>query len=508
MRGEPVRGGWPEPGFEALPGMERARALLRGFVPQPPLSHLLGLRLTQVGSGTATMTMPATPWLQFSTGRLCYGALLEAVSSVAVLTGAPPSTQVDMTAGSLNMFRPCTPESESLIGRARVLNSGPIFTHTEVLLEDAIGRLLAHATMAAVFRPLHPASPPPPRSERFPEPTYPTPDPYRRSLPDGVGVISREVLEGQDGLNLMRRVFFGDLPRPPLFELFGAHSVTVEAGKVRFEVPASEWLCTRRREIAAGVLGDVGGAAAWAAVTTTAPTGSHLGWSSANSTVLRPVEADGRPLVVEGWLADREGDVLLAAVTITDASGRRVLISHGTGLLQPSRRPAAVKPRAMVLTVLFTDLAASTRKAGELGDDRWGELLAQHHALVRHQLDVSKGREVKTTGDGFLATFENPADALECARRAREAMRGLHMDLRMDLRMGLHTGQCEVADGDVVGIAVHVASRVLGAAEPGEILVSGTLRDVLLGSNFKFEDRGRHELKGLDGDWALFALVD
>jgi class 3 adenylate cyclase len=219
---------------------------------------------------------------------------------------------------------------------------------------------------------------------------------------------------------------------------------------------------------------------------------------------LRTLEADGRPLVVEGRLADREGDVLLAAGAITDASGRRVLIGQLTGLLQPSRRPAAVKAQPMLLTVLFTDLVSSTRKAEQLGDDRWRELLAQHNALVRHLLDVSKGREVKTTGDGFLATFENPPDALDCARRVREAVRALGMDLRM----GLHTGQCEVADGDVTGIAVHVASRVLSAAEPGEILVSGTLRDLLLGSDFKFEDRGRHELKGIEGDWALFALVD
>jgi class 3 adenylate cyclase len=111
---------------------------------------------------------------------------------------------------------------------------------------------------------------------------------------------------------------------------------------------------------------------------------------------------------------------------------------------------------------------------------------------------------VKTTGDGFLATFDSPADAVECARRIREAIRALGLAVRV----GIHIGQCEVPDGDVAGIAVHVASRVLSAAAADEVLVSGTVRDLLLGSDMKFEDRGRHQLKGIEGDWQLFALAD
>jgi class 3 adenylate cyclase len=158
----------------------------------------------------------------------------------------------------------------------------------------------------------------------------------------------------------------------------------------------------------------------------------------------------------------------------------------------------------MLLTVLFTDLVDSTGTVERLGDNRWREILAQHHVVVRHQLEVSKGREVKTTGDGFLATFEGPTQAVDCARRIREALHGLGVEVRV----GIHTGQCEVSAGDVSGIAVHVASRVLSAAAPGEILVSGTVRDLLLGSDVKFDDRGRHHLKGIEGDWQLFALED
>ena len=504
MRGEPVRGGFPEAGFDALPGMERARAILRGLVPRPPLSHLLGLRLTQVGSGAATMTMPATPWLQMPNGRLLHNGLIETVASMAVLTGAPPGVAVHTTTLSINFFRPCTPESESIIARARTLNTGPTFTHTEVVVEDALGRLVAHAIAAAVLRPADPAPAPDTPLGRVAEPTYPTPDPYKRALPSGIGVVSRDIFEAEDGLIVLRRIFVGDFPRPPLLEIFGAHPVAVDAGKIKFQVPASQWLCAWRPHVTPAVFADFAGLGGWAAMMTACPAGGHVGVASGNLIVFGTLEADGRPLTVEGRVADRDGDVMDAAVTLTDASGRRIAMLRLQGLLQSSRRPPPVKTQALLLTLLFTDVVASTARAQQLGDDRWRKLLAQHHAVVRHQLNVSNGREVKTTGDGFLATFDSPADAVECARRIREAVRAVGLEVRV----GIHTGQCDVSDGDVAGIAVHVASRVLSAAGPGEVLVSGTVRDLLLGSDVKFDDRGRHRLKGIEGDWQLFVLAD
>jgi class 3 adenylate cyclase len=154
--------------------------------------------------------------------------------------------------------------------------------------------------------------------------------------------------------------------------------------------------------------------------------------------------------------------------------------------------------------VLFTDLVASTATASTLGDERWSEVLARHHTLIRQHLDQFDGREVKTTGDGFLAVFDDPVRAVECALRLQATVQGLGLELKV----GLHTGRCELSDGDVAGIAVHVAARVLQEAAAGEVLVSGTIRDVLLGSEFKFEDRGRHLLKGIDGEWPLFAVSD
>jgi class 3 adenylate cyclase len=122
--------------------------------------------------------------------------------------------------------------------------------------------------------------------------------------------------------------------------------------------------------------------------------------------------------------------------------------------------------------------------------------------LARRQLEIHGGREVKTTGDGFLATFESPTRAMQCARAIRDGVRRLGLELRA----GIHVGECEVGGGDVAGLAVHVASRVQSAAEPGEILVSSTVRDLTAGSGFRLIDRGAHELKGLEGKWMLFAV--
>jgi class 3 adenylate cyclase len=156
----------------------------------------------------------------------------------------------------------------------------------------------------------------------------------------------------------------------------------------------------------------------------------------------------------------------------------------------------------MLATVLFTDLVNSTARLRELGDVRWQALLAEHQAVVRRHLEHFRGREVKTTGDGFLATFDSPARALKCALAIRTGVE----PLGLEIRAGIHTGECEVVQGDVSGIAVHLAARVMGAAGPGEVLVSSTVRDLLLGSELRFEDRGRHELKGIEGDWQLFAV--
>ena len=156
----------------------------------------------------------------------------------------------------------------------------------------------------------------------------------------------------------------------------------------------------------------------------------------------------------------------------------------------------------LLATVLFTDIVGSTKRAAELGDRRWHDLLEEHHALLRRNLDVFHGREIKTTGDGVLATFDGPARAVRCATALRDDVRGLGLEIRA----GLHTGEVEVMGPDIAGIAVHIGQRVSALADPGEVLVSRTVVDLVTGSGIRFKNRGQHELKGVPDEWSLFAV--
>jgi class 3 adenylate cyclase len=158
----------------------------------------------------------------------------------------------------------------------------------------------------------------------------------------------------------------------------------------------------------------------------------------------------------------------------------------------------------VVRTVLFTDIVDSTRHAAEMGDRRWKELLDRHDLAARRLVERFGGRMVKQTGDGLLATFETPGEGIQCAA-------ALQQELRTDgieIRAGLHAGEVDLRGRDVGGIGVHIASRVMSVAAPGEILVSRTVRDLASGSQISFEDRGAHELKGVGGDWQLFAVAN
>jgi pimeloyl-ACP methyl ester carboxylesterase len=159
------------------------------------------------------------------------------------------------------------------------------------------------------------------------------------------------------------------------------------------------------------------------------------------------------------------------------------------------------EPDRMLATVLFTDIVESTTKAIELGDRRWRELLERHNELVRRELLRFHGREIDTTGDGFLATFDGPARAIRCAAAIVEHVH----DLGLSIRAGLHTGECEVTGGNIAGIAVHTGARVAGYALADEVLVSSTVKDLVAGSGITFNERGLHVLKGIPGEWRLFA---
>ena len=151
---------------------------------------------------------------------------------------------------------------------------------------------------------------------------------------------------------------------------------------------------------------------------------------------------------------------------------------------------------------MFTDIVRSTERAAELGDSRWRELLSSYYAVLRKELNAFRGHEVNTVGDGLLATFDGPNRAIRCACSARERLR----PLGLQVRTGLHTGECELIGDDVGGIAVHIAARVAASAQPDEVLVSSTVKDLVAGSGLRFDDRGEHALKGVPGEWRLFLV--
>jgi class 3 adenylate cyclase/alpha-beta hydrolase superfamily lysophospholipase len=165
-------------------------------------------------------------------------------------------------------------------------------------------------------------------------------------------------------------------------------------------------------------------------------------------------------------------------------------------------RPAR-QPDRVLATILFTDIVGSTERAHVLGDRAWRDLLERHHLVVRRELARFRGREVDTAGDGFLAAFDGPARAIRSACAIRDAVH----ELDLQIRAGLHTGECEVVDGKIAGVAVHTGARVASQAGPGEVLVSSTVKDLVAGSGIAFEDRGVHELKGVPGEWRLFRVA-
>jgi uncharacterized protein (TIGR00369 family) len=493
---EPVRGGFPDPSFFSLPGIEQVRAVQRGLTPRPPLSHLLGITLTQAGPGTATANMPATAWVVDSpAGTAGLLVLVELALRMAAVTGVGPGMQADTATLTTSYLRPTAADSGGFVARARVVNSGRTYTLVDAVVEDISGRTLAQSMASVVVRPIDP--PPPPfvgTLKPVPVPAYTTPDPYARQQPGWT-------IDPADPVGTLRRTITAE-SLPPWMQLFGLRLVDIDEGRVLAVMPASEWFCTLRRTIAPGVLGFLALTGVNAAALTVAPAGHTPAVLSVNFTFLAGVVPDGTDLIVRGSVTHQAENLVVSTAEVIDRDGNRVTLAQETAVQRPLR-PQAHQADRLLATVLFTDIVGSSEHAERLGDAEWHKLLGRHHALIRSELAAFKGREIKTTGDGFLATFDSPGRALQCARAIRDGVGRLGLAVRA----GLHTGECEVSGADVAGIAVHIASRVQSLAGAGEILVSGTVRDLVAGSGLPFEDRGRHALKGIEGEWPLFAVT-
>jgi class 3 adenylate cyclase len=182
--------------------------------------------------------------------------------------------------------------------------------------------------------------------------------------------------------------------------------------------------------------------------------------------------------------------------------GRPVPPRPGGASVPPAARPGADQTDRTLVTVLFTDIVGSTERARQAGDRRWAELLDAHDRLAHELVARFGGRLVKSTGDGVLATFDRPGRAIRCATALRDRLRGIGVEIRA----GLHTGEVQFRGDDVGGIAVHIAARVMATAAPGEVLVSRTVHDLVTGSDYVLEDRGAHSLRGMTGEWQLFAV--
>jgi class 3 adenylate cyclase len=206
------------------------------------------------------------------------------------------------------------------------------------------------------------------------------------------------------------------------------------------------------------------------------------------------------------FVAERIATARLAVVPGADeipSADHEAIVAELRTFLEEVEFAPPEEPDRLLATVLFTDIVGSTARSAEVGDAAWRELLRHHHARVRRELARFRGREVDTAGDGFFATFDGPARAIRCACAVREAVR----ELGLDIRAGLHAGECELLDGKVAGIAVSLGARVAARAQPGEVLVSSTVKDLVAGSGIEFADRGAAELKGIPGEWRLYAVV-
>jgi class 3 adenylate cyclase len=486
----------------SLPGLERVRLASRRLIATTPFSRLVGFRIGHVSTGSVTGTMKAGGHLlmvpDYNMTPL-YGEALTACASTAIDAGMALEP---VTFTSL-YFRPPRPQPGSFLGRARVLNASSVFVSCAAELEDPVGRLVGYSISQWAIRRVDPPPPSPPASiEPVEEATYPTPDPPDR--PTVGGLPPSELTRRFGGLELARMVTAGEVSQIPNLNTFGARWVSTDEGLAHITMPASEWFCSLDRNVSPGALESLLNiASSCAGVTMWAP-GQTMAVLQLSTRFLRQTPADGRELIGRGRVRHRVGNHLFVESEAIDADGNTLAVQSAAVALIDPRDRRSDEPERILATLLFTDIVGSTQHAERMGDAAWRSLLGEHDALVRQELGAHRGREVNTSGDGFLARFDSPAMAIRCAKAIRDGLTRMHLEIRA----GIHTGECEVQGTNLSGIAVHVASRIMSLAEPNEIVTSQTVRDLASGSGVRFSLRGRHSLKGIEGEWDLFVIDD
>jgi len=501
---EPVRGRIPPPWFRALSGIERVRAFARGLLPWPPLSRLLGMRTTHVAAGTVTIAMPAAETSLAGNGQLQIIPLLVSALESASGTALPAGMDIVPLRFTIDPFRPAWSRPGNLLARARVVNSGNLYVFAEVQVDDPDGRHIAQGSLNSVIQRVEPAPPPPPeRMRAVEEPVYETPDPYLRSFPY---TPLADLAEREDGMTTMRMVADGRL-KLPFSALYGFRTEELAVGRAVVSIPASEWFCSLGSDVSWSVIAVLADSSGWTAAMTLRQPGQSMVGLDGAVRFLRPVRPDGRRIRAETVFTEPVPNLFVGDTKIRDADGRLVALHSGSvARLDAAQRAGRQRKesRRVLATLLFTDIVDSTGHAERLGDARWRALLEEHKLAVRREVSRHNGTEVGTAGDGFFVRFDSPAHAIEAARAARQAT----APLGTAIRAGIHTGECELEGNQLAGMAVHIAARIQAAAQPDEILVSSTVKDLAVGSTIRFTDKGETTLKGVPDPWRLWAVAD
>jgi len=346
---EPVRGGYPDPSlFAAVSGAEQLRALRDGAAPPPPIGHLVGMALTEVGRDGATFTMPATRWLLSPQGIISIGTLAilaDGPLGCAVQTALPAATGYATSELSLRLLRPAR-AGGTLVARGRLIHAGRSLALSGAQIVDAGGRLLADGSSLCFVRPLRgvpaaasDAAVAAPAGDGEPGPRAASPDPWER--PALGEVLGQDVWEQRSGLEVLHAQIAGELPGPPIHHLTGLRPLDATRGEAVFALPCHEWLCSPLGTVEGGTIAMLADSALVSAIQTTAPPGTAVAAVDLKVNFLRPVQPDGRELRAEGRVRHAGRTIAIAEADVLNADGKVVAVATGSAMLLAGR-PAAL----------------------------------------------------------------------------------------------------------------------------------------------------------------------
>lgn len=334
---EEPRGSYPDISFFGLSGLDQLRAGLNGFTPRPPISRLTGLRMVEVGMGSVTFAMPASPWFQSAAGIFLGGIsafAADAPLGTAIFSSLPPATPLVTSELSLSFLRPATVKSEKIIARGRLIQGGTKLGLSEVLVEDGLGRILAHGSSRCFLKDaVDPPPKPPEKFEAFVEPEYPTPDPYLREVE--ASPLPSGVREATSGLEITRAHIEGSLPRPPWSRLFGSRPVEASEGVAVLEIPATAWITSGAGTVYGGALALFADAALLTSVYTTLAADVATATLDLKVQFLRPV-FPGTPIVARSEVVHK-GRTMAVANSELSVGGKKVALATGSTLIAPGR---------------------------------------------------------------------------------------------------------------------------------------------------------------------------